>query len=202
MARTGRVTASTVAKFIAPDDSAIGGDLKTFAERYQSYVRTSDHTHLELKRENKPAFYWIRPYLSDEKAKIRDYFASLEVKDESAEVEGKALSQDALEAAVRKGDPDTERFDILRREVVYECLMGCDDHPATEDSVNENGKLVTHRVMWKPNTPEPIVYTYENDKGEQISVGARDAMVKDQMLVAVLFQYLFTVSNLTETEKN
>ncbi len=202
MARTGRVTASTVAKFIAPDDSAIGGDPKTFQERYQKYVNTSDHTHLELKRENRPAFYWVRPYLSDEKAKIRDYFASLEVNDESAETVGKSMSPDALEQAVRRGDPDVERFDLLRREVVYECLMGCDDHPATEDTVGEDGKLKTHRVLWKPNTPEPVVYTYENEKGETISVGARDAMIKDQMLVAVLFQYLFTVSNLTETEKN
>ncbi len=198
MARTGRVTASTVAKFIAPDDSAIGGDLNTFQERYTTYIRTGNHTSLELKRENKPAFYWVRPYLSDEKAKIRDYFASLEVKDESAEVEGKTISPDALEAAVRKGDPDTERFDILRREVVYDCIMGCDDHPATEDSVGENGVLRTHRILWKPGTPEPVVYVDEDGK----SVSAREAMVKDQMLVSVLFQYLFTVSNLTETEKN
>ena len=189
MARTARVTASTVAKFIAPDDSAIGGDMKTFQERYSQYLRTGDHTHLELKRENKPAFYWVRPYLADEKAKIRDYFASLKIKDETVETaEGTAMTQDALEAAVREGDPDTERFDLLRREVVYECILGCDDHPMAEDSVGEDGKLITQHILWKPNTPEPT--------------GAREAMIKDQMLVGVLFQYLFTVSNLTETEKN
>ena len=201
MARTGKTTASTIAKFIAPDDSAIGGDPNTFGERYNKYVRTGDHTPLELKRENKPAFYWVRPYLSPEKAKIRDYFASLEIVNEDNQ-EGKNLTQEALEEAVRKGDPDTERFDIMRREVVYECLLGCDDHPATEDIVGEDGNLVTHRVLWKPGTPEPIVYTYENDKGETVSVGAREAMVKDITLVSVLFQYLFTISNLTETEKN
>ena len=188
MARTGKVSASTVAKFIAPDDSAIGGDPKTFQERYSKYIRTSDHRVLELKAEEKPAFYYVRPYLLQEKSMIRDYFASLEVKDESAETEGKSMTAEALEEAVHNGDPNAERFDILRREVVYECIVGCVDHPMTEDAIPDDGNLITTHVQWKVGTPEPV--------------GLRESMIKDPMLSTVLFQYLFTVSNLSETEKN
>lgn len=195
MARTGKTTASTIAKFIAPDDSAIGGDPNTFVERYSKYVHSGDHTSLELKRENKPAFYWVRPYLAPERARIRDYFVSLNLPEDG-------VTPETLVEAMRRGDPTTERLSLVQKEVVFDCLVGCDDHPTTEDVVGEDGKLRTHHILWKPGTPEPIVYTYENEKGETVAVSAREAMVKDHTLVGNLFEYLFAISNLTETEKN
>jgi len=197
MARSGRISASTIAKFIAPDDSAIGGDVATIKDRYEQYIKTADHRVLELKAEEKPAFYYVRPQLYNERVMIRDYFAAITSEQETLNADGTAAvvvegaaapNPEALAEAVYKADPDGEKFEILRRAVVFECIIGCTDHPIVKDEVDDSGALVVEHVQWKVGTPEPV--------------GFREELMKDSVLSTVLFQYLFTISNLSEKEKN
>lgn len=188
MARKARVSVSTIGKFIAPDDSAIGiEDTEEFRVAYDSYMKSANHEFLKLIPEEKPGFYYLRPYGSEEKAEIRDYFTSIST-EEGREVNEDGTPSAELVEAVHKVDPKGERFRLLRRNVVYDCIVGCTDHPMAADEVADDGTLDVQHIRWDVGTPEPK--------------GLRESMMKDDVLSTFLFQYLFTISSLSEKEKN
>lgn len=176
VARKARSNASTIARFIAIDDDAIGGDLNTLGERYEKYLNSADLRHLELDKDKAPAYYLVRPFTSQERALLRDYFDSLQ----EEEGETKLNSLDAEDVV--------ERFGVVRRTVLRNCVVGCTDHAILSPEIAEDGKLGVKHVRWDIGTPEPA--------------GLKDAILEDELLVGVMLNFLFTISKLGEEEKN
>lgn len=134
MARKARINASTVAKFISVDDDAIGGDPETLTTRYQEYLQSADIRKLELNPDKAPAYYYLRPFTSQERAIMQDYFAS--VKD-------------------GEGEASAEEFAGVRRRVLDGCLAGCVDHPMVGAELPDDGKITVTNVRWDVGTPAP-----------------------------------------------
>lgn len=176
MARKARSNASTIARFIALDDDAIGGDIETLGERYEKYLNSADLRHLELDKDKAPAYYFVRPFTSQERALLRDYFDSVQ---EQAE-EGKPGALDSEDLV--------QRFGVVRRTVLRNCVVGCSDHAVLSPEIGEDGKLGVKHVRWDVGEPEPA--------------GVKDAILEDELLVGVMLTFLFTISKLGEEEKN
>jgi len=175
VARKARANASTIARFIAPDDDSIGGAPNTLAERYEKYLNTADLRVLELDKDKTPAYYFVRPFVSQERALLRDYFESVK-----GAQEGTTLDQ--------LQNVDLEQFGLLRRAVLGNCLVGCADHPMPEGEIGDDGTLTVRHVKWDIGTPEPA--------------GLKASMLADELLVGVMLTFLFTISRLSEDEKN
>lgn len=180
MARKARSNATTIARFIAFDDDAIGGDPNTLGERYEKYLNTADLRPLELDKDKAPAYYYVRPFTSQERAILRDYFESVrEVSDENSE-ETKLSALDTQDIV--------ERFGVVRRSVLQNCLVGCIDHPTVGGELPDDGVLQVKHLKWDIGSPEPA--------------GLKEAILADEMLVGAMLTFLFTISRLSEDEKN
>ncbi len=179
MARKARSNASTIARFIAPDDSAIGGDANTLGDRYEKYLNTADLRVLELNKDESPAYYFVRPFVSQERALLRDYFEALKTDDGAGEGETKLAQLENV---------DLEQFGLLRKTVLSNCIVGCVDHPMPDGEIGEDGSLTVRHVRWDVGAPEPA--------------GLKASMLADELLVGTMLTFLFTISRLSEDEKN
>lgn len=167
VARKARMNAATVARFISIDDDAIGGDPNTVVERYDQYLKTANTTVLELDKSKDPAYYFLRPFTSRERALVQDYFDA---------------NKDKSEGQVQSD------FEPVRRAVLEQCFVGCDDHPMLPSELPEDGSVEPERVKWTVGTPAPR--------------GLKASVMEDEILVNAMLMFLFTISRLTEDEKN
>lgn len=160
------MNAATVARFISVDDDAIGGDPATVVERYDTYLKTADTRVLELDKSKEPAYYFLRPFSSRERALVQDYFASIQGEEGQNE----------------------QAFAPVRRAVLEECFVGCEDHPMLPAELPESGQLESERVKWAVGSACPR--------------GLKASVMEDEILVNAMLMYLFTISRLSEAEKN
>jgi len=125
MARQAKMLASSAKiKFIAYDDSAIKQD-ETIVERYREYLKSGDHTKLELDPDKSPAYYYFRPL--------------------------KAQWLHELNLALQPDSDPSEMYEAGKT-FLAQILIGCDDHPMVTE-FQDNGELISEHVKWEPGTP-------------------------------------------------
>lgn len=191
MARKARPGLGTVAKFIAIDDDALGGDPATLGARYAEYIRTTNRRVLEVDPDKSPSYYHLRPLDTRQMQRLNGLLVStrnimvrrLEAL-KAAETGGIVVPLSGQEKHEEQ-EVDQEYVE-LRREILDECLLACDQHKIVTE-VDEGGDTIYEEVHWLRGTPRPA--------------GLLDSIVNDTILVDNMIHFLLRFSSLTEKEK-
>lgn len=141
MARKAKPNSRTVLRYISPDDNAIGlapddGESKDFSAGWKKYNDTFDETHLNLKAEEVPSYYYIKPMTFDAQTKFFEAFAD---------------SDDTTSTFERAFSPGMRHvlLDFVERFVI-----GAEYHEEVTE-VRPNGKFDTKVFRWEVGTPRP-----------------------------------------------
>jgi hypothetical protein len=187
MARKARPGKGTVIRFISFDDSAIGGDPETKAERYREYLETAKVSLLELDREKEPAFYYLRPLGSREAVPLSQIHGAVleKFKKRAAEIEQGKEEPDEQDVSEMKA-LDIQ-YDQVMAEVLEDCLVGCDSHQIVEGIDDDGDLILSEPLVWKIGTKPPA--------------GLRRSIIDDSMIAHNMIRLLLTASWLTEKEK-
>lgn len=130
--RLKRPTSSTIFKFIAYDDSSISVPDEELKDKYQEYLKTAKLSVLNIDKNAKPSFYWLRPLNDHLWQSVRTLF--------NANQDPDAIDNTAAES-----------IKALHEQVVDYCLLGADFHPEVI-GVGDDGSLEVIEHKWAMGT--------------------------------------------------
>lgn len=146
MARKAKPNSRTLLRYICPEDTAIGlapdgAEDKPFTKGWTAYTDTFDESHLELKPEESPSYYYIKPLTLDAQTVFFDALAE-------ANADGKSVMSSAFTPSMRHVLKDfVERF-----------VVGADAHEEVL-AVSPDGGFETKVFNWPvgSNRPDGLV---------------------------------------------
>ena len=122
-----------LARFISPDDEAIGAEGE---DAYMEYLKTGNEEHLELIEGIKPAYYWVKPLTSRAWVKIQHVFV------EEEEETDEQLSDKA------------EAFRSIYLEIAENSIVGCREHQEVVELLPD-GTWKVESWNWRVGKPRP-----------------------------------------------
>lgn len=139
MARKAKPNSRTLLRYICPEDTAIGltPDTPEFAAGWSAYTDSFDEGHLQLKPDETPSYYYIKPLTLDAQTVFFDALAE-------SNADGKSVMASAFSPSMR----------LVLRDFVERFIVGCDLHEEVI-SVGPDGSFERKSFTWPVGSDRP-----------------------------------------------
>ena len=142
MARKAKPNSRTLLRYVCPEDTAIGlapdtENSKAFTEGWGKYTDSFDETYLQLRPDETPSYYYIKPLTLDAQTVFFDALAE-------SNADGKSVMASAFSPSMR----------LVLRDFVERFIVGCDLHEEVT-SVAGDGSFERKSFTWLVGSDRP-----------------------------------------------